>query len=117
MQLREVDYGLVPGLGATAVLPRLVGIERALDLILSGRPVLGGEAVAANLALRAVPADELAEAVDAHANSVARNSRTAIQAVQSSVHEPDYQRAMDVIRLGQAACIRRTLAAGTGSET
>lgn len=117
MQLREVDHGLVPDLGATAVLPRLVGIERALDLILSGRIVMGGEAVAANLALRAVPADELAEVVDDYANSVARNSRIAIQAVKSSIHQPDYQRAMDVIRLGQAACIRRTLAAGSGART
>lgn len=39
LALPEVQLGLVPGAGATQRLPRLIGLQRALDLILTGRNV------------------------------------------------------------------------------
>lgn len=43
--LPEVKLGLLPGAGGTQRLPRLIGPELALDLILSGRPIAAGEAL------------------------------------------------------------------------
>ena len=43
--LPEVQLGLIPGLGGTQRLPRLIGVPAALDLILTGRPVSAGKAL------------------------------------------------------------------------
>ena len=42
--LPEIKLGLIPGGGGTQRLPRLIGVERALDMILSGAPISGQEA-------------------------------------------------------------------------
>jgi 3-hydroxyacyl-CoA dehydrogenase len=42
--LPEVKLGLLPGAGGTQRLPRVVGVEKALSMIVSGNPVSGKEA-------------------------------------------------------------------------
>ncbi|MCY0903851.1 3-hydroxyacyl-CoA dehydrogenase NAD-binding domain-containing protein [Arthrobacter sp. H14-L1] len=42
--LPEITLGLLPGAGGTGRLPRLVGPERALDMILSGKPISAAQA-------------------------------------------------------------------------
>ncbi|MDB5705900.1 MAG: 3-hydroxyacyl-CoA dehydrogenase [Sphingomonas bacterium] len=56
--LPEVTLGLLPGGGGTQRLPRLVGIAKALDIMLGGKAIPGREALAIGLA------DRLAEAPD-----------------------------------------------------
>lgn len=55
MALPEVTLGVMPGAGGTQRLPRLVGLEKALDMIVTGR------AIDARDALRAGLVDALAE--------------------------------------------------------
>lgn len=43
--LPEVKLGLIPGAGGTQLLPRLIGIEAALDIIVSGRQIKAAEAL------------------------------------------------------------------------
>lgn len=43
--LPEVNLGLLPGAGGTQRLPRLVGVQAALDMMISGKPVDAGKAL------------------------------------------------------------------------
>ncbi len=47
--LPEVTLGLLPGAGGTQRLPRMIGAEQALRLMLTGRPVSAAEALALGL--------------------------------------------------------------------
>ena len=47
--LPEVKLGLLPGAGGTQRLPRVVGVEKALSMIVSGDPIRADEALKAGL--------------------------------------------------------------------
>lgn len=57
--LPEVNLGLLPGGGGTQRLPRIVGIDAALDLLVSGRQVGAAEALAFGLLDALVAEDDL----------------------------------------------------------
>ncbi len=59
----EVKIGVPPGAGGTQRLPRLVGAEKALRMILSGTPITGAEAAQVGLVDRAVEGDLIDEAL------------------------------------------------------
>ena len=72
--------GLVAEHGISWILPRLVGPARALDLLLSGRVVLGEEAAALGLVNRAVEPEKLLEETMAYARDLAVNCSPASMA-------------------------------------
>jgi enoyl-CoA hydratase/carnithine racemase len=62
--LPEIRLGIIPGAGGTQRLPRLIGLAKARDLVLSGRHVRAEEALAIGLVDRVLPANAVyAEAV------------------------------------------------------
>jgi 3-hydroxyacyl-CoA dehydrogenase/enoyl-CoA hydratase/3-hydroxybutyryl-CoA epimerase len=63
--LPESLVGLLPGAGGTQRLPRLIGVERALPILLEGARLGGAEAVAAGLVHECVPAGEEVAAAEA----------------------------------------------------
>jgi 3-hydroxyacyl-CoA dehydrogenase len=58
--LPEVTLGIIPGAGGTQRLPRLIGVERSLDLILSAKPISARDAHALGF-IDAVIAGDLLE--------------------------------------------------------
>jgi len=61
----EVKLGICPGYGGTQRLPRLVGMGRALQLLMTGEMIDAAEALRIGLVNRVVPAAELLTAADA----------------------------------------------------
>ncbi|MDG1437538.1 MAG: 3-hydroxyacyl-CoA dehydrogenase NAD-binding domain-containing protein [Emcibacteraceae bacterium] len=70
--LPEVNLGLLPGAGGTQRLPRLIGIEAALDIIASGKPINAEKAKSLGIA-DMVSDDLLNDALD-FANTISGNS-------------------------------------------
>jgi 3-hydroxyacyl-CoA dehydrogenase len=66
--LPEVKLGLLPGAGGTQRLPRIVGVEKALDMVTSGTPIGAREAAATGLIDDTAPED----ALRTHATDFAR---------------------------------------------
>jgi 3-hydroxyacyl-CoA dehydrogenase len=69
----EVNLGIIPGAEGTQRLPRLVGVEQALAMCVSGKPVKAPDALKLGLVDRIAAADLRAEAI-AFAQDVARRA-------------------------------------------
>ena len=63
--------GLIAEHGVSWMLPRLIGLQNALDLLLSGRKFTAAEALAMGLVSQVHPAASLADAVGAYARELA----------------------------------------------
>ncbi len=72
--------------GGTVRLPRLIGQSRALDLILTGRPVHADEALAIGLANRTCPPGQALDVARALALDVARSPQACMQADRASTY-------------------------------
>ena len=82
----EITLGIMPGLGGTQRLTRIIGKSKAMDLCLTGRTMDAAEAESCGLAARVVPADLLlAEAMKA-AQKIAAQSSPAARMVKEAVN-------------------------------
>jgi enoyl-CoA hydratase/carnithine racemase len=69
-----VKWGLIPEMGATWTLPRLIGIEKAAHLMLTGRKITGAEAAEMGLVFCAVPRDQVLDEAIALATEISEGS-------------------------------------------
>lgn len=81
----EVKLGIIPGAGGTYRLPRLVGMGRAMEMILTGEPVTADEALAMGLVNRVVPPEKLMEEARTLAQAIASRPKLAIQYAKEAV--------------------------------
>ena len=81
----EVRLGLIPDLGATQRLPRLVGVARAKEMILTARRYPAAECFAMGLLNRVVPRDELGRAVGELATELCAGAPLAVGVAKRAI--------------------------------
>lgn len=81
----EVKLGIIPGAGGTFRLPRLVGLGRAMEMILTGEPITADEAFSMGLVNRVVPPEKLMEEVRSLAEMIVARPKLAIQYAKEAV--------------------------------
>lgn len=82
----EIRLGVFPP-AACALLPRLLGRQRALDLILTGRTLGAREALEAGLVQRVLPEEEFEDRVGAFLAHLAGLSRPVLRLAKRAVRE------------------------------
>jgi len=84
--LPEVGLGIIPGYGGTVRLARIVGLGRALHMVLTGDPVDADRAEAMGLVSAVVPREELLDESVALLRRVTRNGPLAVRMALESVY-------------------------------
>ena len=106
-----IRIGLTGGdCGSSWLLPRIIGLGLASEILLTGRFVDADEAARIGLVNRVVPGDQLLDAALDLADAMAANSpmgvRLTKQAVQTNVAEPSLDVALEVENRNQALASR-----------
>jgi len=111
--------------GGTVRLPRLIGLGRALDMILTGRPVGAEEALRIGLADRVVPDGESRPAAEALAEQIAAFPHLCMRSDRLSAYEQagrpiddalgnEFRRGLEVIQSGETQAGAQRFAGGAG---
>jgi enoyl-CoA hydratase/carnithine racemase len=82
----HINFGMIPGGGGSQRLPRLVGRQAALGLLLGGDRLTGVEAVRHGLAYRSFPEAEFDDGVQRFVTLLAGRQRSAVTAIKRLVH-------------------------------
>ncbi len=83
--LPEMDLGTVPAWGGSARLPRAVGRQYALDMILRGRKIDGAEAHHIGLVTELLPIDQLKARAQALGEELAAQPRLAVKSMLETI--------------------------------
>jgi enoyl-CoA hydratase/carnithine racemase len=87
MGLLELNWGLMPDLGGTVWLPRLVGPAKALELMITGARLPADELLALGVVNRVVPRAELDGAVDELVAELLRRPPLAVRGAKAAVRD------------------------------
>ncbi|AFC53156.1 enoyl-CoA hydratase/isomerase family protein [Mycobacterium paraintracellulare] len=112
----HVKFGMIPGGGSTARLPRIVGTQQALGLLLSGDEISGREAVALGLAYRTLSSSEFDEEVDRFARKLATRQRESVVTIKRLVRSGLGQPLHEALDAEQTAVVEHIIAAGSGTD-
>ncbi len=77
--------GFHHGFGLTATLPRIVGNQRTMEMLYTGRRLKGSEALEIGLVDRLAPLDELRETAHAFALEIAQSAPLAVRSIRETM--------------------------------
>ncbi len=104
-----IKIGLMPDGGGTYFLPRLVGYNKAFELMALGDQIPAGQAFEMGMINRVVPADELDATVDAMAERLASAPAIALAKIKAGLSnglQSDLGSALEFEAAGQGECFR-----------
>jgi enoyl-CoA hydratase len=81
----EINIGIIPGGGGSQRLPRLVGLGKAMELILTGDRIPAAEALRIGLVDEVVPHEQLESRTMELANKIAEKSPAAVRLAKEAV--------------------------------
>ncbi len=81
----EVNVGIMPGAGGTQRLTRAVGKYKAMEMILTGKPISAEEAYRAGLVNRVVPTESLMDEAKKIANEIASKPTISVRAAKEAI--------------------------------
>lgn len=81
----EIGLGVIPGIGGTQRIMRIVGYPKAAELVLTGRRIDAAEADSLGIVSRVVPAAELQASAEQLATAIASKSLTALVAAKAAL--------------------------------
>ncbi|MDT5193412.1 MAG: hypothetical protein QOF88_6972 [Mycobacterium sp.] len=81
----HIRFGMIPGGGSTQRLPRLIGRQQAMGVLLSGDRLSGADAARLGLAYRSFPRDRFDDEVELFVSAMAGRDRGALTAIKQLV--------------------------------
>lgn len=84
--LTFAKLGILPGLGSTHLLPKIVGLAKAQELVLTARVIPAAEALSIGLVNRVVPGAELLDAAREMAAAMAEGDPDALAFAKQALH-------------------------------
>ena len=91
----EINLGIIPGLGGTQRLPRLVGTNKALEMNLTGDPIPAEEAFEFGLVNRVVADHELIDTALAWARKLAGQAPLSVEKIKRLCTDPSLDGGLD----------------------
>jgi enoyl-CoA hydratase/carnithine racemase len=104
--LPETRFGLLPDMGATVRLPRIIGEARARELILLGETIDAAEALRIGLANQLVPSEELEAAAAELARRLAAQPPLAIRGAREAIDAAWHRGPQESFRVAVQAQLR-----------
>lgn len=95
--MRFVRMGIVPEVASTTYLPQIVGLQNALDLILTARTIDAEEALRMGLVKAVVPGDRLLDEAMTYAAEIANNPTDQVVVAKQMVHRHMVQPDIDAV--------------------
>jgi enoyl-CoA hydratase len=84
--LPEINLGLIPGFGGTQRLPRLVGMNRAKEMIFTGKMISAAEAQQIGMVNQVCPAEALMAEVMKTAATMAQKGKVSLRAAKQAIN-------------------------------
>ena len=83
--LPEVKLGIIPGAGGTQTIPRIIGLSKSLEMLLTNRWIPADEAYQFGLVNRVVPKGKHVQAAEEMAKKIAAFDREAVRCAKEAI--------------------------------